>query len=82
MNSLTELFKNMEYGPAPESAEAVNLWLQEHDRSFGLLINNQWVHPAKAKTYASINPANGEKLAETIQAGQAEVDQGDAAGSK
>jgi aldehyde dehydrogenase (NAD+) len=79
MNKLTELFTNMEYGPAPESAEAVNAWLQEHDRRFGLLINNQWVHPAKAKTYPSYNPASGEILAETVQAGQVEVDQAVAA---
>lgn len=79
MTTLTELFKNMEYGPAPESADAVNTWLQEHERKFGLLINNQWVHPAKAKTYTSYNPANGEILAETTQAGQAEVDQAVAA---
>ena len=79
MNKLTELFKNMEYGPAPESADAVNTWLQEHDHRFGLLINNQWVHPTKAKTYTSYNPATGEKLAETTQAGQTEVDQAVAA---
>jgi len=79
MNKLTDLITNMEYGPAPESAEAVNTWLNEHDRRFGLLINNQWVHPAKAKTYPSYNPATGEVLAETVQAGQVEVDQAVAA---
>lgn len=75
MNTLTELFKNMEYGPAPESADAVNLWLEEHNRQFGLLINNQWVHPPGAKTYTSYDPSNGKVLAETTQAGKAEVDQ-------
>ena len=79
MKKLTELFKNMEYGPAPESADAVNTWLQEHDHRFVLLINNQCVHPTKAKTYSSYNPATGEILAETTQAGQAEVDQAVAA---
>jgi aldehyde dehydrogenase (NAD+) len=75
MNTLTEIFKNMEYGPAPESAAAVNAWLDEHNRRFGLLINNQWVHPPKAKTFTSFNPATGETLAETTQAGQTEVNQ-------
>jgi aldehyde dehydrogenase (NAD+) len=75
MSTLTETFKNMEYGPAPESASAVNAWLDDHDRNFGLLINNQWVHPAKAKLIASINPATGEELAKTTQAGKPEVDQ-------
>ena len=70
---------NMEYGPAPESASGVNAWLDEHDRKFGLMINNQWVHPPKAKTFASIDPATGETLAVTTQAGQVEIDQAVAA---
>ena len=72
--SLTEIFETMEYGPAPESSAAVNAWLEEHDRHFGLFINNEWVFPEGVDTYAGYNPASGEKLAETTQAGQAEVD--------
>lgn len=64
----------MEYGPAPEAPDAVNAWLDEHGRKFGLFINNEWVTPKGAKSYSSINPANGELLAETTQAGQKEVD--------
>jgi len=79
MSTLTENFKSMGYGPALESAEAVNAWLEGYDRRFGLLINNQWLHPKKAKYLQSINPANGELLAETVQAGQAEVDKAVAA---
>lgn len=74
MNTLSELFKKMDYGPAPESAEAVNAWLSENNRKFGLLINNQWVFPKGNETLKSYNPANGEMLAETIQAQQADVD--------
>jgi aldehyde dehydrogenase (NAD+) len=75
MSKLSEVFMNMEYGPAPESASGVNAWLDAHDRNFGLMINNQWVHPPKAKTFPSIDPATGETLAVTTQAGQAEIDQ-------
>ncbi|MBU2610110.1 MAG: aldehyde dehydrogenase family protein, partial [Chloroflexi bacterium] len=64
----------MDYGPAPESPAAVNAWLDEHGRKFGLFINNQWVTPKGAKYYPSYNPADGELLAETVQAGQKEVD--------
>ncbi|MBI3170826.1 MAG: aldehyde dehydrogenase family protein [Chloroflexi bacterium] len=64
----------MEYGPAPEAPDAVNAWLDEHNRKFGLFINNEWVTPKGAKFYSSINPANGKLLAETTQAGQKEVD--------
>jgi len=74
MSTLLEVFKTMDYGPAPESPSAVNAWLDEHGRKFGLFINNEWVHPKNAKTYPSIDPSSGETLAETAQAGQKEVD--------
>ena len=74
MSKLLKIFKSMEYGPAPEAPDAVNAWLDEHGRKFGLFINNEWVTPKGAKSYSSINPANGELLAETTQAGQKEVD--------
>jgi aldehyde dehydrogenase (NAD+) len=74
MSTLLEIFKSMEYGPAPESPSAVNAWLDEHNRKFGLFINNEWVTPKGAKYYASHDPSNGELLAETVQAGQKEVD--------
>jgi len=70
---VTELFETMDYGPAPESASAANAWLDDHEKQFGLFINNQWVKPAEAGYYPSYNPATGEKLAETVQAGQSEV---------
>ena len=74
MSKLLEIFNTMEYGPAPEAPDAVKAWLDEHGRKFGLFINNEWVTPKGAKFYSSINPANGELLAETTQAGQKEVD--------
>ncbi len=74
MSKILDIFKSMDYGPAPESAEAVNAWLDEHGRKFGLFINNEWVTPKDTKTYPSLDPSNGELLAETVQAGQAEVD--------
>ncbi|MCL4272376.1 MAG: aldehyde dehydrogenase family protein [Anaerolineales bacterium] len=74
MSKLLEIFNTMEYGPAPEAPDAVKAWLDEHNRKFGLFINNEWVMPKGAKFYSSINPANGELLAETTQAGQKEVD--------
>jgi aldehyde dehydrogenase (NAD+) len=74
MSTLLEIFKTMEYGPAPESPSAVNAWLEEHNRKFGLFINNEWVMPKGAKYFSSHNPGNDELLAETVQAGQKEVD--------
>jgi aldehyde dehydrogenase (NAD+) len=74
MSKLLEIFKTMEYGPAPEAPDAVKAWLDEHNRKFGLFINNEWVTPKGAKYYPSYDPSNGELLAETTQAGQKEVD--------
>lgn len=74
-----EIFESMEYGPAPESPEAVNAWLEDHHHKFGLFINNRWIFPNKASYYPSFNPATGEKLAETVQAEKSQVDEAVAA---
>ena len=74
MSKILKIFNTMEYGPAPEAPDAVNAWLSEHGRKFGLFINNEWVTAKGAKFYPSYNPSNGELLAETTQAGQKEVD--------
>jgi aldehyde dehydrogenase (NAD+) len=76
---IAQVFKTMEYGPAPESPAAAEAWLDEHGRKFGLFINNHWVMPEEAQYYPSYNPASGETLAETVQAGQKEVDEAVAA---
>ncbi len=74
MSTLLEIYKTMEYGPAPESPDAVKAWLDAHKRKFGLFINNEWTKPKGAKYYPSYDPSNGELLAETAQAGKKEVD--------
>lgn len=72
--NLMEIFHTMEYGPAPESPAAAQAWLDDHHRRFGLFINNRWVTPENAEYTASYDPSDGAKLAETVQAGPAEVD--------
>lgn len=74
MSKILEIFNTMEYGPAPEAPDAVKAWLDEHNRKFGLFINNEWVTPKGAKFYPSYNPSNGELLAETTQAEKKDVD--------
>src|SRR4030067_1883198 len=74
MSTITEISKTMQDGPAPESPAAANAWLDEQGRRFGLFINTRWDYPQGAEFYTSYNPATGEKLAETAQAGQMEVD--------
>ena len=72
--SIAEIFETMEYGPAPESPDAANQWLDDHKRKFGLFINNQWVKPSKGKYDDAINPATKESLAKVGQAGEADVE--------
>ncbi len=71
---IAESFKTMAYGPAPESPDAAHAWLDEHGRKFDLFINNQWLKPSTGKYYDNYNPATGERLAQTAQAGQDDVD--------
>jgi len=74
MSKILEIFNTMEYGPAPEAPDAVKAWLDEHNRKFGLFINNEWMTPKGAKFYPSYNPSNGELMAETTQAEKKDVD--------
>ena len=41
--SVPSLFGTMEYGPAPESDDVAQAWLQDHDRAFGHFIDNKSV---------------------------------------
>jgi aldehyde dehydrogenase (NAD+) len=71
---VADIFKTMAYGPAPESPDAANAWLDEHGRKFKLFVNNEWVAPKTGDYYDNFNPATGELLAKTAQAGQKDVD--------
>ncbi|SFZ84325.1 aldehyde dehydrogenase (NAD+) [Devosia enhydra] len=77
MNKIAEIFASLDYGPAPESAEQANAWLDAHGRAFGHFINGQWTSPAA--TIATTNPATGEKLAEISDGNSDDVDRAVAA---
>ena len=74
MNKIADIFKSLEYGPAPENAAPVLSWLDAHARKFKLFINNEWLEPRAGEYFESINPANGRPLAQIAQAGDADVD--------
>ncbi|PJO47982.1 aldehyde dehydrogenase [Ochrobactrum sp. MYb29] len=65
----------MEYGPSPEANSDVNLWLEQHGRSFGHYINGAVVKPEGRKAISVANPANGDKLADIICGNADDVDQ-------
>jgi aldehyde dehydrogenase (NAD+) len=72
--NVMEIFKTMEYGPAPESDSAAQAWLEARSRRFGLFINGQFIDPQSATHFESRAPATGELLAEIAQGDQADVD--------
>ena len=43
--TVAEVFESMEYGPALESTDAANAWLDSHKRKFSLFINGEFVKP-------------------------------------
>ena len=67
----------MDYGPAPESQKEAQAWLDGHQRTFGLFIDNAWSEPAEL--FASTNPVDGTQLAELTQATDADVERAVAA---
>ena len=70
---ITEIYKTMDYSPAPESPDLAIEWLKEHKSSFGLFINGKWRKPKSAAVFKTVEPASGKKLATITEAGQAEV---------
>lgn len=72
MNKIAQIFETLEYGPAPETADQANAWLDSKNRTFGHFIDGAWTAPGK--TFASTNPANGDKLADITDGTSADVD--------
>ena len=58
-----------QYAPAPESRDHIKL----KDR-YELFIGGKWVAPSEGKYFATINPANEEKLADIAEANAKDVD--------
>lgn len=74
MTTIAEIFKTMEYGPAPEAPSTAKKWLENHGQRFNLFINNQWVAPQKGEYTPARNPATDEVLAQVAQAGKEDID--------
>ncbi|MFN3917593.1 MAG: aldehyde dehydrogenase family protein [Flavobacteriales bacterium] len=61
--------KGWNFSPAPESASAAKI-----DSKYELFINGKFVKPKSGKYFATINPANEQKLAEVAEASEKDVD--------
>jgi aldehyde dehydrogenase (NAD+) len=63
-----------EYAPAPESASIVSIASE-----YGLFIDGQFTQAADGRTFATVNPATEQPLAQAAWAGPADVDRAVAA---
>ena len=71
MTKVTEILETMDYGPAPEANGEVVRWLKARG-TFGHLIGGAFTIPVK--TFAVLNPATGETLAQVAQGSVADVE--------
>ena len=60
MSKVAEVFETLEYGPAPESAQLANEWLDKHERAFGHFIGGSWTDPSTGVSFETANPATAE----------------------
>src|SRR6202163_8149 len=72
--SIAEKFLTMEYGPAPEDPKEAVAWLERHGRCFGLVFGGVWQPPAAGAYFDTLDPSNGERLAQVAQGGAADID--------
>ncbi len=77
--SVKAIFESMEYGPAPESPDQAQQWLQDRDNTLLHFIGGNWVEPESGEYFDTINPANGEKLARVADGNDADVNRAVAA---
>ena len=74
MTTVSEIFKTMAYGPAPESDKQALEWIARHDGTFGLFIGGGWTNGKSGALFDVINPATTARLARVTQATEADVD--------
>ena len=77
--SVKAIFESMEYGPAPESPEQAQQWLQDRDHTLLHLIGGKWLEPESGEYFDTINPASGEKLAKVADGNETDVNRAVAA---
>ncbi|HUF49271.1 MAG TPA: aldehyde dehydrogenase family protein [Longimicrobiales bacterium] len=70
---VADIFETLDYGPAPESARAINDWLDAHERRFGLFIDGAWHRPHAGEHFDSIDPAHRTTIARIAQGGAEDI---------
>jgi len=72
--TIAEIFHTMDYGPAPESADPAQAWLDARDREILPFLGGDFRRPEKCEFFDTVNPGTAEPLAKVAQCGAAEVD--------
>ena len=67
--TIAEIFETLEYGPAPESAEPAQAWLEARGKEILPFIGGEFRKPAKAEFFDTLNPANAKPRARVAQCG-------------
>ncbi|MGH7500401.1 MAG: aldehyde dehydrogenase family protein [Longimicrobiales bacterium] len=73
MAKVADVFRTLEYGPAPESSTLVRKWLDARRDGTKLFIGGQWVEPESGERFATHDPATGAVLLRLAAAGEADV---------
>jgi aldehyde dehydrogenase (NAD+) len=72
--TIAEIFETMEYGPAPESADPAQAWLDARNREILPFLDGDFRQPASGEFFDTVNPGNAKPLARVAQCGAPEVD--------
>ena len=72
--TIKEIFESMDYGPAPESPEVAQAWLERHGRRFGHYIDGRFTKPVSGGTFATFHPGDASELAQVSQGRKRDVD--------
>ena len=72
MPSVAEIFKTMDYGPAPESDTEARAWLATHGAKFGHFVNGAWTKVGA--TFDVTDPSTNATLAKATQGTVKDVD--------
>jgi len=79
---VAEIFESLEYGPAPESTDFADKWLDAKARSFGHFIGGRWTSPNPDRQFETHNPARDTVLAQIAQGSGDDVGRAVAAARK
>ena len=72
--TILESFEKLDYSEALESSSEAQKWLEENGRRFGQFINGKFVNQKDANLIASLDPSNGDLLANIEVASSTQLD--------